>query len=240
MDPLSGRPHFPPPTPEELERWKFPSVNPRPHLLPIQLPCFQRMIEPSIDPRSIARAAPETFVQGWTISAHIFPAAFPRHISLAGQYEIPPLAGPGEDAKKQWKKALFLLAQRVITEKVAVEGLAGEEGESIRSKARQASEGLWQSATRIRRAERASLNGRAKGATLVVTHANGFHKEASRLQRRIQSSDLSCAVMGASIQESNRARRTRERFVYRGNLGSGICRSRRHGFDQRKPRTQAT
>jgi len=229
MDPLSGRPHFPPPTAEDLEKRKFPSVNPRPRLLPIQVPCFQRMIKPSIDPRSIARATPETFVQGWTISAHIFPAAFPRHITLPGQYDIPPLAGSGDKAKKEWKKALFLLAEKIIMEKVAVEGLAGEKGERVLSKARQAPEGIWQSATRIRRVDTDS-NGRGKGATLVVTHSNGFHKEASRLERRIHNSDLSSTVMGTGLQVSDRSCRTGARRIYRRNLGSGVCGSWRHGY----------
>ncbi|KAH9484884.1 Abhydrolase domain-containing protein mpaH [Psilocybe cubensis] len=167
-DPLSGKPHFPPPpTPIKGER----TVNPRRRLAPLQPPPSLVPL-PATLPPGLSRKCAFTYTH--TLSVHILPAAYPRAASTPGRIEVPlPEAFIGPKAKEQRTKRLFETAHGMLAEKVQLESVFPDP----KLNARVGEVGLWSTVLRIRRDESVSLGEGKKGITLVTTHPIGFHKE---------------------------------------------------------------
>ncbi|KAF8971246.1 Alpha/beta hydrolase family-domain-containing protein [Flammula alnicola] len=165
MDPLSGKPHYPPPpAPIKGER----TINPRRRLAPLLAP--PKLIPlPTPLPQGLNRT--HAFTSTHTLSVHILPAAFPRTGSPLGHVVIPPLEDfPGKTGKDDRKKWMKQTMERMLWEKEESEKVFPDPKAGIKV----AEEGLWNTVLRIRR-NRSAADG--KGITIVTTHPIGFHKE---------------------------------------------------------------
>ena len=176
MDPLSGKPHYPPPLgPLKGHR----TVNPRRHLAPLVQP--PKLVPlPNPLPDSINRTC--AFTSTHTLSVHLLPAAFPRACSPDDSVVIPAMEDfPGKDGKENRKKWMLKTAERMLWEKKEAEKMFP----APEARVRVAPEGIWNAVSRIRRNKRA-LHG--KGITIVTMHPIGFHKEVCSKFARILTS----------------------------------------------------
>lgn len=168
MDPLSGKPHFYPPSgPIKGER----TVNPRRRLAPLLVPPTLIPL-PSPLPQSLSRRC--AFTSTHTLSVHILPAAFPRAASSQGEIVVPPPESfHGKAGKEDRKRWLAKTAETIITEKLEAEKVFPDPKFGIK-----ASEvGIWGTVLRIRRNQSAADKTSSRGITLITTHPIGFHKE---------------------------------------------------------------
>jgi hypothetical protein len=165
MDPLSGKPHYPPPIgPLSGHR----TVNPRRRLTPLRKPA-KLIALPTPLPDTLHRTC--AFTPTHTLSVHVVPAAFPRAWGPTDRVVIPPMEDfPGKEGKerrKQWMKATM---DRMIWEKREAEKMFPDPEAKIQVK----EEGIWNVVLRIRRN---TPSPKGTGITLVTLHPIGFHKE---------------------------------------------------------------
>ncbi|KAG2001898.1 hypothetical protein CC2G_004882 [Coprinopsis cinerea AmutBmut pab1-1] len=163
------------------EPLKVPTCNPRPGLAPLE-------VAPSMvtfDPASIPEPQLQAFkdCQTHTTSLHFTPAAFPRCASTPGQIELVPDGLKGRE-RKQWvaKHAMALVKEKRALERDLSQG----QGKIVEGPERVVAKiGLWNAVLRIKRRKRdgEKLEGVEK-LTLVVTHANGLHKETWEVPMR--------------------------------------------------------
>ncbi|KAF8968162.1 Alpha/beta hydrolase family-domain-containing protein [Flammula alnicola] len=165
MDPLSGKPHIPPPgLPIKGEF----TINPPQHLGPLVAP--PKLIPlPTPLPEELSRKCP--FTPTHTLSVHILPAAFPRAASPPGQIVIPPMEYFSDKTRKDDRKKWMTMTMEKLTWQDAE---AAKMFPDPKAQIKVAGEGLWSTVLRIRRNKPAPGE---KGITIICLHPIGFHKE---------------------------------------------------------------
>lgn len=161
--------------PDKRLKLTSPVIAPLPHLSLERPP-------PSRSPEMPQRPSGPP-IPGFQYTRHIIPAAYPREYpgstgSLDRSSSPFSSVGAANETREEKSRRIDEDGRRVLRDRLQAQRYAQDaSGQAIKNQTLPSSPPLWLGAERWIRSDQ---KGAGNGVTLVVLHANGFHKEASQ------------------------------------------------------------